>query len=129
MATTTLAAARALLFAALNVNAVTSLDAVTGVFDYEPDPAETAEPGIVTIFASGITPDFFLFSIRCYYVGDYGEEAAQRNLDAMIEAVQTALSTTGVGNIGPSQWTIGWGDNIRALVAQSDVQIGREDYP
>lgn len=128
MPATTLTEARALLFAALDVATVNDLDAVKKVFDYEPNPAETSEPGIVTIFASGVTPNEWLFSIRIYQVGDYGEESAQRNIDAVIGAVETALTTTPVGNVGPSQWTIGWADNIRALVAQSDVTVGREDY-
>lgn len=127
MAMTSMALARAALYAALDVPAVNALDGVAKVFDYEPAGQEMGRDVIVTIFATGVTPDEWQFSVRIYAHPDMGQEAAQRALDIVILGVEDALTTAGVGNIGPSQWTIGFTDNIGALVAQSDVIIGRED--
>jgi hypothetical protein len=126
MATSSLAAARTLLYNALNVTGVT--DVVTRVFDYEPAAGEMAKPASITIFASGVTPDFWQFAARIYHATDVNAEAAQKNIDIIILAVEAAMKTAGVVNIGPSQWEIGFTDGIDALVAQTDVQIGREDF-
>jgi hypothetical protein len=132
MPATTLEEARALLFAALDVAVVNNVvgaggqPAVTKVFDHEPHPKETAQPGWVTIFATGVTPDDWLFAIRIYQTIDVDQHEAQTNIGVVIDAIDAALASA--TNVGPSQWTIGFTDNLDAVVAQSDVEIGREDY-
>jgi hypothetical protein len=126
MATSSLAAARTLLYNALNVTGVNGV--VTRVFDYEPAAGEMAKPASVTIFATGVTPDFWQFAARIYHTTDTSAEAAQKNIDIIILAVEAAMHTAGIVNIGPSQWTIGFTDGIDALVAQSDITIVREDF-
>lgn len=120
MAIVTVADARADLYASLNVPTVTTL---VSVLAYEPKPGSVPSPG-VTIFWSAADANAFTFSIRAYVDEGSGAEAAQDLLAAITAAIEEALSF----RAGPRQWTIGYDDRIEALVAQSDVQIIREDF-
>ena len=127
MAVTSLTEARALLFAALDVAGVNAT-AVTKVYDHEPRVAETAVPAIVTIFATGFDPNEWLyqFAVRIYYeTKSTAPSTVQHDMDVIIEAVDDAIAAA--GRVGPVVWTIGFADNLDALVAESDVTIGRED--
>lgn len=126
MATASLAAARALLYDALAP--LDSNDLVTKVYDHEPPIGDLAKPAAVTMFATGVDPNFWLFVIHIYHGLGVSAEAAQKNVDELILAVEVAVESPGVANIGPSQWTIEYIAEIDAIVATSNVQIGREDF-
>lgn len=130
----TLEGARAALYAALNVDAVLSVtDAddrpiVTNVVDYEPHPTRMDKQCTVTIFATGVTADWWQFAIRIYHSILTSHEAGQKNIDRVVLGVKNAFDAAGIASIGPSEWQIGWSDNIAYMVAQADVVIGREDF-
>lgn len=131
---TTLEGARAALFEALNVDAVLSVvDAddkriVTNVVDVEPHPSQMDKQCTITIFATGVTPDWWQFAIRIYHSIKVNHASAQYNIGLVIAGIEDAFNTASGVSLGPSEWQIGWSDNIAYMVAQSDVVVGREDF-
>jgi len=130
MASTSLAGARADLYALLASNTTTgaphaSLTQITRVYDHEPSPGDLFKPVSVTIVAANIDPDFFTFEVRIYAT-DGTQQICQKNLDAAIDQVDARLRST--AEFGPSSWQISWIDSIAAWVALTSIMSGRQDY-
>lgn len=95
MAPTSLANAKADLFARLASNITTgapaaTLTSISRVYGHEPNPGEIAKPASVTILTVGVTPEFFRFQLRIY-CADGTQDITQARLDTAIDQVDAIL--------------------------------------
>lgn len=133
MAPTSLANAKADLFARLAANTTTGapaagLTSVSRVYGYEPNSGEIVKPTSVTILTAGVTPEFFRFQVRIY-CADATQDITQARLDTAINEVDTLLGR-GINDpyFGASQWEIDYVDELDCWIAITECQVGREDY-
>lgn len=130
MAATSLSEARTDLFGLLVANTTTGaphadLTAVTKVYKYEPLPGDILKPISVTLIASGMNAEFYLFELRIY-AADGGNTQTQANLDTAIQQVDARLRAT--SEFGPSDWSVEWVDELGCWIARTEQTCGRQDY-
>jgi len=118
--TPTLAEARADLFALLDG----PMDSVDAVYDHEPH-RETSGPCYVTVELDSITPREQRWAVRVYSQAADSPEEAAHTLDAAVAAVDDRLVEA---TVGPSEWQIGYDDNLTSFVARVFVTVQRETF-
>lgn len=97
---------------------------VRSVHRTEPDPGQMKGPLAITFYFAGMTPESFLFSVRCYSSLDPGQSEAQLALDDVLMAVWDLLP----GDCGPETWDVLVDEGANALVAVADITVAREDF-
>lgn len=126
MARTSLAAAKAELFAMLSAgNDRCLVDGVTSAYDFEPGQRRALGPIALTVTTAAIDPDEWRFALRLY--ADVGADPAgvQAALDVIMPAITDLISD----RWGPEQW-IGptpHPEDDNTLVCEWIVACGRED--
>lgn len=103
---------------------VNELPLVTQVYDHEPQPGAAQKPVAVTLFPTGIDPEFFRVTLRIYASVDTDPRGATRNLETTIAEIDRLLPST----VGPSSWTIVYSQDLDAIVGGIELSAGREDY-
>lgn len=129
MASTSLTAAKADLYALLTSNTTTgapaaTLTAVARVYNHEPLPGDLFKPISVTITSAGMNASEFMLEVRIY-AADATQQITQANLDLAIAQVDARIGTS--AQFGPSDWEIQWAADISAWVAVSRITTGRQD--
>lgn len=133
MAPTSLANAKADLFARLASNTTTgapaaTLTSISRVYGHEPNAGEIAKPASVTLVTVGVTPEYFRFQLRIY-CADGTQDITQARLDSAIDQVDAILGR-GANDpyFGASQWEVDYVDELDCWIAITECQVGREDY-
>lgn len=100
---------------------------VTGVYPFEPLGGHMAKPTAITVstVGGGMDPDFYQLALRCYHAAGADVHQAQDNLDEIILAVESRLTS----GFGMSTWTVDYEADIEAFVATTIIPVGREDWP
>jgi hypothetical protein len=96
----------------------------TKVYPHEPGAAGVVKPCGVTISPSAIEPLEWGVALRVY-VADLTPDKAQDLLIDVPVAID-ALLAAGQG-YGPSNWEMGWEQDIGCWAAVSTLRVGRED--
>lgn len=119
MARTTIAAAKAELFALID-----GVAGATCVYSYEPGAGQMLRPLPVTVSTAGVDPDFWILAVRAYADTSTDAKEAQDALDTLILAIEQRVDD----HWGPSNWVVVPHPEIQdVLVAEWVVQCGRED--
>lgn len=130
MAPTSFAAAKTDLYNLLasdaNGTPKTSISAyVSKVYGYEPAHSDIIAGTPVTILSSRLGALEFELAVRIYQTLDHPKNA-QDNLDAAVSAVDAALNAS--AEYQRSDWQIAYDTNVNALIAQTLVVCGRQDF-
>lgn len=123
MARATLAEAKQELYELYVDGEVPLVEGVTKVYDHEPFGGDLAKPVSITMITAGMDPEFWRVALRIYVDTAMGAKKAQDTLDELMPAVE-AMWTDG---FGPSDWDVDYAAELKAMVAETVVQIGRED--
>lgn len=118
--TPTLAESRATLAALLEPH----LDGVDAVYDHEPH-TETSGPCYVTVELEGLTSTDQLWAVRVYSQTADSPEDAASTLDVALGSVDDRLAES---TFGPSEWQVGYEDNVSAVVAKAVLRLPRESF-
>jgi hypothetical protein len=119
---TSIANAKAELHNLINSPALTG---VTATYSYEPIPGQGVKPVMVTVATTGMTPTFYLLTVRIYATADVDAKAAQDTIDALIQTIDARIGST--GRFGPSNWDVDLVPELAAFVATTTLEVGRED--
>jgi hypothetical protein len=126
MARTSLAAAKAELFAMLSAGAQRCVvSGVKAAYDYEPGPGRAAGPIALTVTTTAIDPDEWSFALRLYADGGTDPAGVHAALDQIMPAITDVISD----RWGPESW-VGPNphpDRDDVLVCEWIVSCGRED--
>jgi hypothetical protein len=126
-----LAAARAELIALVcadteNFTPVAALAGLGVVAAYPSEPINPQKPMSVTIWATGMDPDFYTFEVRVYRSLDTDVLRAQQEFDGVIDVIDAMLGAT--AHFGPSAWTMGTTGEQDALLASCRLTFGRDTF-
>lgn len=122
MARTSLAAAKAELYAAFGGNTSTIANVVV-ILDYEPPRDELPAAVTITIQTMGVTPDYFRFAVRIYVKATGVSKVTQDLMDSILMDVDRAVSS----GFGESEWRIRALDAEGLLMAENNYECGRDD--
>lgn len=99
---------------------------VVRVFKGEPQPGTAPKPSAVTVFTDSVTAEDYLFRVRVYVDPSTDPIVMQDTVDACIDAISALIDTS--ATFGRSDWQHGYDPAVDALVAQTVVDVGREDF-
>lgn len=123
MARTSLAAAKAELYATFFDGSSSLIDNVVVVLDYEPPKEELTAAVTITIATLAVTPSEFRFAVRIYVKVSGGPKVTQDMLDTVLMDVDHAISS----GFGESDWRVRLLEADALLMAECQWECGRED--
>lgn len=96
------------------------------VRNYEPLPGALPKPLSCTVATAGPTAEDYRVFIRVYAdtSTQANIEAAQDNLDAGIDEVETRLGV----DYPRTEWTVEWSEPHQAFIATTTLPVPREDF-
>lgn len=121
MARTSIAASKAELY-----GLVSGANLPAGVtMAYNHEPMSMAKPVALTISTAGMDADYYLLALRIYHTVDVDVAEAQANLDTLILAVESKLTS----GFNVASWAVDYSGELNAWVATCVLPVGREDNP
>lgn len=123
MSRTSLANTKTELYGLLTSAGIPNITGVTAVYPFEPGAGHAAKPVSITISTAGMSVDFYRIQLRLYVSPQTDVVAAQADLDALILAIESKMSS----GYGRSDWSVGYDAELDTFVASILLSVGRED--